>query len=103
MQFWLARRAGGDFLNLSSSATHRNHLAASPPDGVTVIPDAAPVVLAAIFGALCGVVAGFILARLIRFGAYLTGRHFVGNNLILISGVAGAVVFVWFTLARGRL
>lgn len=60
-----------------------------------------PVVIGIILGASCGAITGLILARLLRFIAYLAGRHFEGNFLILIGALAGAAFLVWMAATRG--
>lgn len=60
-----------------------------------------PIVIGIILGAACGAIAGLIVARLLRFIAYLAGRHFEGNFLILIGALAGAAFFVWMAVTRG--
>lgn len=60
-----------------------------------------PIVVAVILGAFCGLLVGFIAARLARFAAYLAGKHFEGNFLIFVGMVAGAVLFWYWAAARG--
>lgn len=46
-----------------------------------------------ILGALIGLLGGFILSHLLRFMSFLTGRHLGGFSWVLISALAGAVIF----------
>ena len=60
-----------------------------------------PIVVAVIMGAFCGLLAGFIVARLARFAAYLAGKHFEGNFLIFVGMFAGAALFAYWAATRG--
>jgi hypothetical protein len=60
-----------------------------------------PIVVAVIMGAFCGLLAGFIVARLARFAAYLAGKHFEGNFLIFVGMIAGAALFAYWAATRG--
>ena len=60
-----------------------------------------PIIVAVILGAFCGLLAGFIVARLARFGAYLAGKHFEGNFLIFVGMIAGAILFAYWAATRG--
>ena len=62
---------------------------------------AVPVIVAIIMGAFCGLLAGFIIARLARFVAYLAGKHFEGNFLIFIGMIIGAGLFAYWAATRG--
>jgi len=62
---------------------------------VTQVPDPSPIIVGIIFGAFCGALVGFILTRIVRFIAYMAGRNFGGNFLILIFAVAGAAILGW--------
>jgi NhaP-type Na+/H+ or K+/H+ antiporter len=54
-----------------------------------------PIILGVILGAFCGAVVGMLLARLIRFIAYLGGRNFEGHRLVFACALIGAGVFAW--------
>ena len=56
---------------------------------------ALPIILGVILGAFCGAVVGMILARLIRFIAYLAGKSFEGHRLVFICALIGAGLFAW--------
>jgi hypothetical protein len=60
-----------------------------------------PIVVAVIMGAFCGLLAGFIIARLARFVAYLAGKHFEGNFLIFVGMFAGAALFAYWAATHG--
>ena len=57
-----------------------------------------PIVIAIILGAFCGLLAGFILARLVRFAAFLAGKHFEGNWLIFVGMIAGAILCAYWAM-----
>ena len=56
---------------------------------------ALPIILGVIFGAFCGAIVGMILARLIRFIAYMAGGDFEGNRLVFVCTLIGAGLFAW--------
>jgi hypothetical protein len=60
-----------------------------------------PIVVAIILGAFCGLLVGFILARLVRFAAFLAGKHFEGNWLIFVGMIAGAILCAYWAAMRG--
>lgn len=74
---------------------------ASADNGAEIGGKVVPIVVAVIMGAFCGLLAGFILARLARFAAFLAGKHFEGNFLIFVGMVAGAVLFAYWAATRG--
>jgi hypothetical protein len=51
------------------------------------------VFMGSILGALCGLLGGFILAHLMRYLSYLTGRYLGGYSWVIFGVVAGAVIF----------
>jgi NhaP-type Na+/H+ or K+/H+ antiporter len=60
-----------------------------------------PIIVAIIMGAFCGLLLGFIVARLARFIAYLAGKHFEGNFLIFVGMIGGAALFAYWAATRG--
>jgi len=54
---------------------------------------AVAIFVGSLLGALFGLLGGFILAHLLRFVSFLTGRHLGGYSWVLIGVVAGAAVF----------
>jgi hypothetical protein len=53
-----------------------------------------------LLGALIGLLGGFILAQLLRFVSFLTGRHLGGFSWVIIGTLAGAVIFGCLTIWR---
>ena len=53
-----------------------------------------------LLGAFLGAVVGLVVGRLCRFTAYMAGRHYEGNALILIGALIGAGGFVWMAVTR---
>ncbi|MEY2411277.1 MAG: hypothetical protein QOF48_3947 [Verrucomicrobiota bacterium] len=58
------------------------------------------VVFAVIFGASCGAIVGLIIARLLRFCAYLAGKNFEGNFMVLLGAITGGALLVWLAVTR---
>jgi NhaP-type Na+/H+ or K+/H+ antiporter len=58
-------------------------------------PKVLPILLGLILGAFAGAVAGMVLARLIRFIAYMAGGDFEGHRLVLVFSLIGAVLCAW--------
>lgn len=46
-----------------------------------------------LLGALFGLMCGFILAHLLRFMSYMTGRYLGGFSWVFIGALAGAALF----------
>ena len=51
------------------------------------------VVIAAILGAFCGLLGGFIMSHLFRYLTFLTGRNFGGFSWVIYGTIAGAIIF----------
>jgi hypothetical protein len=51
------------------------------------------VIVASVFGALAGLLGGFILSHVLRFITFMTGRHLGGYSWVIIGTLAGAAVF----------
>jgi hypothetical protein len=76
-------------------------LALASGDAVSHGSKVVPIVIGFILGTSCGAISGLILARLLRFIAYMAGRRVDGNFLILIGALAGAACLVWMAATRG--
>lgn len=83
------------FTRLGASA-----MAASESGASEIGSNVVPIVLGVILGAFCGLLLGFIVARLVRFGAYLAGKHFEGTFLIFVGMVVGAILFAYWAATR---
>lgn len=57
-----------------------------------------PIIMGVILGAFCGAIGGMILARFIRFAAYLGGKIFEGHWLVLVGAVVCAGLFAWLAV-----
>ena len=58
-----------------------------PPDG------AGSFILFTLFGAFCGLIAGFLVAQVLRYISFLVGRSMGGYSWVLVGVVAGALAF----------
>ena len=57
------------------------------------------IVLSAIFGAMCGVMGGFVVSYFCRYVGYLFGRYVAGGRCVLIGALLGAAILgvkAWF-------
>jgi hypothetical protein len=59
----------------------------APPEGFGSI------FIFSLLGAFCGLLAGFLLAQILRYISFLAGRNLGGYSWVLVGALAGAVAF----------
>ena len=66
-----------------------------PPEGVAAI------LVFALFGAFCGLMAGLVLLPVIRYVSFLMGRNCRGGGWAILGAMLGAISFALWA-ATGR-
>lgn len=51
------------------------------------------IILFALLGGFCGIIAGFLLAQILRYISFLVGRNLGGYGWVLVGAVVGAFSF----------